>query len=398
MKQASSILSTYASDVSGVCSALYELGGMSIMDDASGCNSTYNTHDEPRWYSMPSMVYVSALTEMQAVLGQDKYLEDEICSAAKELHPRFIAIAGTPIPMMMGTDFTGIARVIEKRSGIPTMGFATNGMRSYIVGSSMALVELAKRFCPQSELEKNYAAKNKSKKTRVNLLGVTPLDFSVVGNVEKLKSLLEENNCEVISTWAMGSTFEDLMNSYKADVNVVASSCGLELAKYFEGIYGTPYITGIPSGNAATKAFFDSLQKAFTTKKTQKPIWLQDKSVELEKSVSKKQYIVGEAVWASSMALTLRKDFGLSNLEVLCPTETTEEFLGIKGRITFYEDDYFDLLKKADLVIADPIYKYAVPSTTKFISLPHEGYSGRTYRKDIPVVMGDEFQQFYKIC
>ena len=41
MKQASSILSTYASDVSGVCSALYELGGMSIMDDASGCNSTY---------------------------------------------------------------------------------------------------------------------------------------------------------------------------------------------------------------------------------------------------------------------------------------------------------------------------------------------------------------------
>ncbi len=112
----------------------------------------------------------------------------------------------------------------------------------------------------------------------------------------------------------------------------------------------------------------------------------------------KKQYIVGEAVWASSMALTLRNDFGLSNLEVLCPTETTEEFLGSKGKITFYEDDYFDLLKKADLVIADPIYKYAVPSTTKFISLPHEGYSGRTYRKDIPVVMGDEFQQFYKIC
>ena len=56
MKQINSILSTYTADVSGVCSALYELGGMTVMHDASGCNSTYNTHDEPRWYSMPSMV------------------------------------------------------------------------------------------------------------------------------------------------------------------------------------------------------------------------------------------------------------------------------------------------------------------------------------------------------
>jgi hypothetical protein len=62
MKNCARILSIYASDTAGVCSMLYELGGMTIVHDASGCNSTYSTHDEPRWYSKPSMIYISALT------------------------------------------------------------------------------------------------------------------------------------------------------------------------------------------------------------------------------------------------------------------------------------------------------------------------------------------------
>lgn len=98
MKQTARIISTYAADVSGVCSALYELGGMTVMHDASGCNSTYNTHDEPRWYDMDSMVYISALSEMEAVMGDDRKLVDDIVSVAKELHPGFIAVAGTPHP------------------------------------------------------------------------------------------------------------------------------------------------------------------------------------------------------------------------------------------------------------------------------------------------------------
>ena len=34
------VISIYAADTSGVCSALYELGGMTVVHDASGCNST----------------------------------------------------------------------------------------------------------------------------------------------------------------------------------------------------------------------------------------------------------------------------------------------------------------------------------------------------------------------
>ena len=88
LRQTASILSTYAADVSGVCSALYEMGGMTVMHDASGCNSTYNTHDEPRWYDMPSMVYISALSETEAMLGDESKIIDDISEAALELKPR----------------------------------------------------------------------------------------------------------------------------------------------------------------------------------------------------------------------------------------------------------------------------------------------------------------------
>ena len=104
IKNASRIISTYSADVFGVCSALYELGGMVIMHDASGCNSTYTTHDEPRWYDIESNIFISALTEAEAIFGDDDKLINEICDAAEDLEPKFIAIAGTPVPTMIGTD------------------------------------------------------------------------------------------------------------------------------------------------------------------------------------------------------------------------------------------------------------------------------------------------------
>ena len=100
MRQSYRIIPIYTADVSGVCSALYELGGMTVMHDPSGCNSTYNTHDEIRWYDQDSMIYISGLTEIDAVMGNDEKLIKDIEMAAEELKPRFIALAGSPIPYM----------------------------------------------------------------------------------------------------------------------------------------------------------------------------------------------------------------------------------------------------------------------------------------------------------
>ena len=78
MRQSYRMIPVYTADVSGVCSALYELGGMTVMHDPSGCNSTYNTHDEIRWYDQDSLIFISGLTEIDAIMGNDRKFIDDI--------------------------------------------------------------------------------------------------------------------------------------------------------------------------------------------------------------------------------------------------------------------------------------------------------------------------------
>ena len=96
MRQSYRMIPVYTADVSGVCSALYELGGMTVMHDPSGCNSTYNTHDEIRWYDQDSLIFISGLTEIDAIMGNDRKFIDDIEYAARELHPKFISLAVSP--------------------------------------------------------------------------------------------------------------------------------------------------------------------------------------------------------------------------------------------------------------------------------------------------------------
>ncbi|MEG1823928.1 MAG: nitrogenase component 1 [Cloacibacillus sp.] len=373
MKQTSSILSTYTADVSGVASALYEMGGMTIMHDASGCNSTYNTHDEPRWYDMPSMVYVSALAEVDALMGDDEKLICDVCRAALELKPRFVAVAGTPIPMMMGTDLPAIARLIEARCGMPTLGLATNSMHSYNSGASMALEAIARRFCGKDVTRVPRAS---GARPSVNLLGVTPLDFSVTGNVPALRALFEENGCSVVGCWAMGSSWDELMHAGEACVNVVVSSCGEGPAAALREIYGTPCVTGLPVGESVTLEMLALIEKAAACGEDQS-LLNAPRAAEDDKI-----FVIGEPVQCASIARALREDYRLRGVRAISP-------LGFPD-----EDAIFSALKKADIVIADPLFRAAAPADCRFVSLPHEGFSGRIYRGDIPIFIGGAFNEW----
>ena len=229
MKQTARIISIYASDTAGVCSMLYELGGMTIVHDASGCNSTYSTHDEPRWYQQDSMIYISALTEMDAVMGNDARLIGDAVQAAAELKPRFIALCGSPMPMMIGTDFDALAAELESETGLPVFGLHTNGINSYLTGASDALCAYLKRFCTEAEREPRS----------VNIIGATPLDFSLNGTVASIKKWLADGGYTVVSCMAMESSPEEIAHAGKASVNLVISSCGTAAAEYLKRRFGT---------------------------------------------------------------------------------------------------------------------------------------------------------------
>lgn len=418
MKQVSVTLSTYTADVSGVCSALYELGGMVVIHDPSGCNSTYNTHDEPRWYDMDSLVFISGLSQMDAIMGNDDKFIHDIVRAAKELTPRFIALVRTPIPLMTGTDFEGIARVIEKQTGIPVFYFPTSGMHTYVSGAGMALETVARELVlptnanthfkengienvsnelavadikkqSQQKLNRseqrrieNTEAKQSNSKIKINILGATPLDFSVNSTLDSIKEFLSRH-FEIISTFAMGSTIEDIQKAGEADVNLVISSVGFPAAKVLEERFSTPYVIGTP-----VKGFADiiaeKLMDAAWTKQSQTAYFSVISSD--KNAITEGIYIIGESVISQSLKAVLSLKQGIA-ATVICPLETEPEYIGENVLLLSSEEEIKEAIAEAKIVIADPIYKTICSEKTNFISLPHEAFSGRIHRKEIPNLM-----------
>lgn len=369
MKQTARIVSTYAADVSGVCSALYELGGMTVMHDASGCNSTYNTHDEPRWYDMDSLVFISGLSEMEAVMGDDEKLVSDIVEAASELHPKFIALAGTPIPMLIGTDFPALAALCEERTGIPSFGFPTNGMHSYLSGASMAFETLAERFAQEGVPKMDGLS--------ANLLGVTPLDFSVNGSAASMETLLRENGFALVSNWAMGSSLTNLEKAGGASVNLVVSYSGLAAAKTLKARFGTPYVVGTPMAGAFSEKLLAALRSSVADGMNR--VLCAERKSAPDAEIA----IIGESVFSGSLAAAIEAETGKS-VRVVCPLETETMLLAPCDVCAADEDELDPSLKSAKTVIADPLYHPICPKDAHFVPLPHEAFSGRIYRADIP--------------
>ena len=360
MNRYARIISTHSADVFGVCSALFELGGMTIMHDASGCNSTYTTHDEPRWYDMDSMVYISALSELEAIMGDDEKLISDIVTAARELRPRFIALAGTPIPAMTGFDYQAAAHMIESRTGIPALGIATTGMNTYVHGASLAFAALAERFVADTP---------RTADKTVNILGLTPLDFSVNGTDRSIAAFLEDRGWRVLSRWAMGDTLENIANSGGAHVNLVVSASGLEAAKILQKRFGTPFVVGVPYGDTYGNLLVQALETQTLPQIPEIP--------------GSDIVILGEGVTSRSLALAIGLETGRA-VRVLCTTECDASLLGPADRLCPTEPELEEALKGAKVVIGDPLFRPICPADAAFVDLPSESFSGRIYRENIP--------------
>lgn len=377
MRQSYRIIPIYTSDVSGVCSALYELGGMVVMHDPSGCNSTYNTHDEIRWYDQDSLIFISGLTEIDAVMGNDEKFLSDIKEAAREFHPKFIALVSSPIPFMNGTDFPALAKVLEIETGIPSFAVPTNGMHDYVYGAGLALAEIAKRIKGKKEVT------SKS----VNLLGVTPLDFGPQEHVDVLKRNVEETGWKVLSTWAMGDTLEDLGRAPEAEVNLVVSSVGLWAAKVLQERFGTPYVIGTP-----IRGFMKSLLNAIEEKK-QVAYLEKGRRISLtgnksEKSSENQIILIGEPVIMESLAVAIETEYQIS-VRVICPIREKKGLLADGDIAVRGEEELEQVLQRSKNVkgiVADPLYRPVCPENVAFYELPHIAFSGRIYKKKLPVL------------
>ena len=371
MRQTYRIIPIYTSDVSGVCSALYELGGMVVIHDPSGCNSTYNTHDEIRWYNQDSLIFISGLTEIDAVMGNDEKFLSDIKETAGELHPKFIALVSSPIPFMNGTDFPALAKVLETETGIPAFAVPTNGMHDYVYGAGKALEEIARRFVPEQMEDRNGSERT------VNLLGATPLDFGPISKVEELKKNLEQYGWKVISTWAMGDSLEDLAQAGKAEMNLVISSVGLMAAKMLKEKYGMPYVIGTPY-----KEYAERISEALE-KRIQIPAIEDRRRENLQETGNSEKIItlIGEPVTIGSLAAIIERRYHYKT-RILCPLENAEGLLGEHDLKICGEEEMENALKNAQIVVADPLYRPICPAECEFYERAHIAFSGRMFLKN----------------
>lgn len=401
MRQAYRIIPIYTADVSGVCSALYELGGMTVMHDPSGCNSTYNTHDEIRWYDQDSLIFISGLTDIDAIMGNDEKFLRDIEDVAEELKPKFIALASSPIPFMNGTDFPGLARALTAETGIPAFSVPTSGMHDYVYGAGLALSEIARHFTGAAE----------KRKRKLNLLGVTPLDFGPQPMVDAMKKRLEERGWEILSTWAMGDTLEELGRAGEAEVNLVVSSVGIPAANVLREKFGTPFLVGTPVegyedeiSDALEKAA-GSFYEAFEYKKEnpaekngtqisgrQEELWkvTPDQVLYLRKKDSPLSgfiptpdiTLIGEPVTMGSLGAAIEQKCG-KKVQLLCPLEITEGLLRRGDEAIRGEEAMEEKLKTARIIVADPLYRPICPESATFYEMPHIAFSGRIYLKNL---------------
>ena len=415
MRQAYRIIPIYTADVSGVCSALYELGGMTVMHDPSGCNSTYNTHDEIRWYDQDSLIFISGLTDIDAIMGNDEKFLHDIEEAAEELQPKFIALASSPIPFMNGTDFPGLARALTVGTGIPAFSVPTSGMHDYVYGAGIALAEIAKYFTGAGD-EKNKGGSGKLIKTddekipdsidksvkceeikseesrwKLNLLGVTPLDFGPQAIVDIMKKRLEDCGWEIISTWAMGDTLETLSKAGEADVNLVVSSVGIPTANVLREKFGTPFLVGTPVDGYVEKisdALMQVVEKDTGECRSGREtfdLWkvTPDQVIYIStEPVQPDITVIGEPVTMGSLAAAIEHKYE-KKVQLLCPLEITEGILRKGDQAIQGEEAMEERLKTAKIIIADPLYRSICPETARFYDLPHIAFSGRIYLRKI---------------
>ena len=377
-------LPPYSPDYSGCASALFELGGMIVLHDASGCTGNYLGYDEPRWMGSKSFVFCSGLRHMDAILGNDNLLIDRIVKAAESLKPKFIALLGSPVPMVIGTDFEGVAAEIEYETKIPSIGLSTRGLAYYGKGVNQAIISLMEKVCPKAE---NAANKNDG----INILGVTPLDFSKNSNAKDFVELFEKNGIKVNCCFTMGCTFEEFKNSVYSKLNLVVSQSGYDTALYMKEKYNIPFIVGTPM--AMGKLILEKINPQ-KFKCTCKPF---------DNASEKKVLIAGEQVIGNSLREYLEV-MGLKKGLVTVATmfDVTKDLMREYDLAVKDEKALRTIINsgKYEKIIADPLVEELIKKENKasiqFFPMPHVAVSSKVYWNEPVKFLSGEFVQFIK--
>lgn len=363
----------------GVSSALYDFEGLVVIYGPAGGAWHINIEDEPRWYRGPATVVGAGLLEMDVILGNDDKFIDNIVATAKGLNRKFVALSGTPISEIIGTDLKGFARTIEKRTNIPVFVVPTAGSEPYHEGASKAFLALANKF-----MNHNVPTIPKS----INILGAIHLSAGRENHFTPLLTAIKNEgftlNCVFSGDLSdLPHPLDGVRNAPGAELNVVVSTSGLALAELMYNEFGIPFVVGMPVGLAGRDSFLAMLHKK-QYKQPEKP---------QQTTRYKHALVIGDPTLSYSIKHCLQNDFAISDVDVVSVTPSDLLFKKSEGRIGLLAergpadidtDDEANIAKlinnsEIDLIIADPCYKNLVNKQLTFVPMPHIAMSARIH-------------------
>ena len=239
-------LTPFAPDQSGAVSVLYELGGLIAICDAGGCTGNVCGFDEPRWFEQKSALFSAGLRDMDAILGRDDRLVEKLVDAASKLDVKFVAIIGTPVPAVIGTDYKALGRMCEKKLNMPVITIDTDGMELYDVGEEKAWLELFRTFAEKGMIDKASERVKpnpdiEKKQGKIGVLGLTPQDISDLRAPKKIREYYQEKEgkesiCYCMRENVCRSTYglDNARTAGGVEKNIVVSPAALAAAKYLQ--------------------------------------------------------------------------------------------------------------------------------------------------------------------
>lgn len=377
MEQLWITLPAFAPDYSGVCSAMFDLKGLTVVHDASGCTGNYTGYDEPRWYGSESKIFCSGLREIDAVLGNDEKLIRNILKTGELVHPTIYTVVGSPVPMVIGTDTKGIAHELEVTTGVPAFGFDTNGLGLYHTGVSDAMCRLINRFTEKSDIKVERG---------INILGTTPLDLSANENAQDLKNRLEDWGFNVLGQMMMGASIEQIRNLDQAVVNLVVTSSGLEAAKLLEKKFSIPYVVGMPLANDI--GVKELLEQTIQDNKSRKL---------LDEAGTGDVLIICEQVLGNSLRNLLQKRYRKIRVTVGTFFDLNEE-IAAQGDINITsEEKLIRVLESGQYstLVGDPLFEELLEDIAgmQFVGIPHVAVSSKLYWKNMPRLLRYDMEE-----
>ena len=333
-------LSPFAPDQSGAVSVLFEFGGITVICDAGGCTGNICGFDEPRWQETKSALFSAGLRDMDAILGRDDRLVKKLAAAAEQLEAPFAAIVGTPVPAVIATDYRALRRMAEKKTGLPVITVESTGTRLYDSGAERAYLALLKKFAQEPA---------PVQPGRIGVFGLTPLDFGSAGAPNALRDILQTRGQEAM-IYDRGTGLSALRQAASNERNLAVSPSGLAAVRYLEEQFGTPWEADDPLAAGL---------------------------IPEEDFSGARVLVVHQQVRANALRRALREK-GAEEVRAASWFQMDPALMEPGDCHLTEEDALAPLAQKADVVVADPMMRAAVPDFEgKWISAPHFAVSGR---------------------